>query len=157
MADDDLGWDGPVHGRVGVLAADGERVQCHVCGGWFANLGQHATFGHGLDVDEYRRRFGLKATTGLVGSALRAALARRAAARKGTATYARFQAGGRASAAGRAPRGPWSLEERLDPARRAAQRANLEKAWAALRERRCDSAPPESTPPATTGTGQQAR
>jgi hypothetical protein len=25
-------WDGPIHGQLGVLATDGDKVECHVCG-----------------------------------------------------------------------------------------------------------------------------
>src|SRR5687768_6327198 len=139
MATTDGGWDGPVHGRVGVLADDGERAQCHVCGGWFHNVGSHASQSHGLHAEAYRARFGLNATTALVGPALRAATSRRSAARVGTAGYARFQAA-RAARAGLTPeqrRGePWRAEARLDPTRLAAQRANLAKAQAAQRRRR---------------------
>lgn len=58
------------HGAVGVLADDGERVQCHICGRWFSHLGSHVRQGHGVEPSDYRREFGLCQATGLVGPAL---------------------------------------------------------------------------------------
>ncbi len=57
-------WDGPYFGVLGVLteAPDGDTVQCHVCGDWFALLGTHANASHGLGADAYRRSFGLAGT-----------------------------------------------------------------------------------------------
>ena len=63
-------WPGPIHGELGVLAGDGQRVQCHVCGRWFKSLAAHASMLHGLSPDEYRATFGLRARTALVGQAL---------------------------------------------------------------------------------------
>lgn len=50
----------------GVLVVDdmGERVQCHVCGRWYAALSAHVK-GHGLDADRYREQFGLARTRSL--------------------------------------------------------------------------------------------
>ncbi len=31
-------WEGPIHGEPGVLASDGDRVQCHACGGWYKSV-----------------------------------------------------------------------------------------------------------------------
>lgn len=59
----------PIHGELGVLRDDGEKVQCHVCGEWFGHLGGHAAHAHGLGADEYRRRFGLMRKTKLGGPA----------------------------------------------------------------------------------------
>lgn len=53
--------------QYGVLASDGERVQCHICGRWYKGLGTHAWQAHGISADEYREEFGLKYTHGLVG------------------------------------------------------------------------------------------
>lgn len=41
-------WGGPYFGQFGVLADDGDRVQCHVCGDMFDLLGAHANHKHGL-------------------------------------------------------------------------------------------------------------
>lgn len=60
-------WDGPVYGEVGVLLNDGERVECHCCGKWYGNLGNHVLRTHGLSPDTYRAIFGLRQKTGLIG------------------------------------------------------------------------------------------
>ena len=67
-------WGGPFFGRFGVLAedSDGDSVQCHVCGDWYALLGTHANAAHGLGADAYRRAFGLRKTTGLASTNYRA-------------------------------------------------------------------------------------
>ncbi|AHY48418.1 ROS/MUCR transcriptional regulator protein (plasmid) [Rubrobacter radiotolerans] len=57
---------GVIHGRRGVLASDGERVQCHVCGRWYAHLGAHVRMKHDMEADEYKREFGLMSKTGLI-------------------------------------------------------------------------------------------
>jgi hypothetical protein len=61
--------DEPVHGQLGVLLDDGERVQCHACGEWFLHLGSHAFHSHGLRADDYRRTYGLMQKTKLGGPA----------------------------------------------------------------------------------------
>ena len=58
-----------MHGQLGVLRDDGERVQCHACGEWFLHLGSHTFHGHGLTADAYRQRFGLMQKTKLGGPA----------------------------------------------------------------------------------------
>ena len=47
-----------VFGRVGHLAIEDARLQCHLCGGWFVLLGAHAWHSHGLLAKEYRRDSG---------------------------------------------------------------------------------------------------
>jgi ribosome-binding protein aMBF1 (putative translation factor) len=143
MDSDDL-WETPIYGRLGVLTDDGERAQCHLCGGFFANLGGHVTQVHGVTPDEYKERFGLKASTGLHGPALKELRRRQAAARVGTPGFENFQTAAERAQAAITPeqRSAWSrgrkarLEERLDPARRAASAANLEKANRELQARR---------------------
>jgi ribosome-binding protein aMBF1 (putative translation factor) len=140
---DDL-WEGPVHGQLGVLADDGERAQCHICGDYFGNLGGHVSQVHGVSPDEYKERFELKASTGLLGPALKDLRRRQAADRIETTGFERFQRAAKRAQAAISPeeRSGWSrgrrarLEERLDPARRAANEANLTKANEVLRERR---------------------
>lgn len=40
--------------------ADDDRVQCHLCGGWYRTVGgRHLLLGHGWTLEEYRRAFGL--------------------------------------------------------------------------------------------------
>ena len=63
-------WDGPIHGELGVLAVEGDRVQCHVCGEWYKSLGHHTVLAHRVSADEYRAIFGLRLSTGLIGPAL---------------------------------------------------------------------------------------
>jgi hypothetical protein len=61
---------GFVYGQIGVLASDGERVQCHICGKWFGHLGGHVKRAHDAEAADYKAEFGLNATTGLIGPAL---------------------------------------------------------------------------------------
>jgi ribosome-binding protein aMBF1 (putative translation factor) len=143
MSTDDV-WEGPVHGTLGVLADDGERAQCHICGEFFGNLGGHVSQVHGVSPDEYKERFELKASTGLLGPALKDLRRRQAADRIESDGFERFQHAAKQAQAAISPeeRSGWSrgrrarLEERLDPARRAANEANLNKANAILQERR---------------------
>ena len=55
-------------GYIGVLAEDSKEgtLQCHVCGKWYEQLPTHYTRKHGIDGEQYRRKFGL-----LVGTALK--------------------------------------------------------------------------------------
>jgi hypothetical protein len=62
-------WPDHIHGQLGVLHNDGERVQCYACGGWYLHLGSHTFHAHGLTADEYRRTFGLMQRTKLGGPA----------------------------------------------------------------------------------------
>jgi hypothetical protein len=57
-----------IFGEIGILADDGERVQCHICGKWFAALAQHVRQKHGWSREEYCDHFGLKRTTKLSGA-----------------------------------------------------------------------------------------
>jgi DNA-binding XRE family transcriptional regulator len=143
MVSEDL-WEAPIHGRLGVLADDGERAQCHLCGDFFGNLGGHVTQVHGVTPDEYKERFELKASTGLHGPALKELRRQQAAARVGTTGFDNFQTAAQRVQAVISPeqRSSWSrgrrarLEEQLDPARRAANEANLHKANVELQARR---------------------
>lgn len=63
-------WDGPIYGELGVLNDDGEKVECHCCGVYVSNLGNHIRV-HDLTPDEYRSVFGLNYGQGLLGPALR--------------------------------------------------------------------------------------
>ena len=60
-----------VHGERGVLASDGEKVQCHLCGEWFVSLALHVRQIHDLTADEYREEFGLMRGTPLMGDGMR--------------------------------------------------------------------------------------
>lgn len=63
LSDDQLNIDdNPTQeffGQPGVLASDGDLVQCHLCGRWFHGLNQHVMKKHGMSCDDYRREFGL--------------------------------------------------------------------------------------------------
>ena len=61
---------GRIFGAPGVLATDGERVQCHLCGKWFQALNQHIMKKHRMDCDDYRARFGLNWGASLFSPAL---------------------------------------------------------------------------------------
>lgn len=66
----DLGaWDGPIYGDLGVLADDGEKVQCHCCGAYYHALPVHVYRAHDVTVDEYKALFGLPRQRGLTGPA----------------------------------------------------------------------------------------
>jgi len=67
-------WDGPLYGELGVLATDGQRVECHMCGGWYKLLPSHVWRAHGATAAEYRALFGLAAKHGLVSADLSARL-----------------------------------------------------------------------------------
>lgn len=48
------------HGYQGVLLFDdiNNKCQCHVCGRWFASVGQHAAIKHRIGRDDYKMRYG---------------------------------------------------------------------------------------------------
>jgi endogenous inhibitor of DNA gyrase (YacG/DUF329 family) len=60
-----------MYGETGVLATDGEKVQCHECGRWFKRLIGHIKPAHGLDANEYKEAFGINQTTSLMSPAQR--------------------------------------------------------------------------------------
>lgn len=49
------------HGFLGVIMYDDkdDRVQCHICGRWYASVGAHVARGHGISGPDYKERFGL--------------------------------------------------------------------------------------------------
>jgi hypothetical protein len=51
--------DGPIFGELVVLAEEGCRVQCHICGRWKKQLANHALYAHRVSPAEYRAIFGL--------------------------------------------------------------------------------------------------
>jgi hypothetical protein len=140
--DSDRVWEGPIHGALGVLADDGERAQCHICGDYYGNLGGHVSQVHGVAPEDYKAFFGLNATTGLLGPALKQIRQEQADARKSSPAYARFMAAGAAARAALPPeqrsnRGRrLRLQQRLDPKVQAARRASLERANEVLRQRK---------------------
>lgn len=73
-----MAWAGPIHGRIGVLERDGDRLECHCCGRWYRSLGSHITQRHHLLADDYRAIFGLRARTSLDGPSVQAGKRERA-------------------------------------------------------------------------------
>jgi len=136
-------WDGPVFGTLGVLAADGDRVQCHCCGRWFKFLAAHVVQRHRLLADEYRAIFGLMRRTGLVGAATRAA--KREAALPVLSQFWDSSPFKSASPEERSVwfrrRAPRRLEELRDPDHRAVRQRNMAKATESRRGRTGPDAP----------------
>lgn len=60
-------------GYMGVVSYSKERdrVQCHICGRLFLNVGCHAKFAHGLLAQDYKKKVGLALKTALVGEGTR--------------------------------------------------------------------------------------
>jgi hypothetical protein len=60
------------YGFVGVLLQDSKRevVQCAKCGNWFAFLGAHIKHCLNITVREYKEKYGLNYTTGLISDEL---------------------------------------------------------------------------------------
>lgn len=52
---------------------DEDKVQCHICGGWFGNLGQHTKRAHDVQVDDYKMEYGLSLRTALCSKKISAA------------------------------------------------------------------------------------
>jgi predicted transcriptional regulator len=52
---------------------NGETIKCLLCGQRFRRLGQHLAAKHDINVDDYRRRFGLPWSRGLTSAASRKA------------------------------------------------------------------------------------
>lgn len=63
------------YGYLGALSVsiDGERVQCHQCGGLFRNLGPHIRHIHKTTVTDYRKKYQLSPTTALLSESEREA------------------------------------------------------------------------------------
>lgn len=55
------------YGYLGVLMYDdvNDKVQCHICGKWFVNVGGHTSKKHKIPADDYKIRFGLTLRTAL--------------------------------------------------------------------------------------------
>lgn len=59
-------------GEIGKLNEEGEKVQCHICGKYFRNLGLHVSRGHKIMCDEYRETYGLSRNFALCSEAFSA-------------------------------------------------------------------------------------
>lgn len=55
-----------MYGEIGVVRFEDDRMQCHICGRWYKNVGQHSWQSHELNSDEYREAFGLNHQQALV-------------------------------------------------------------------------------------------
>lgn len=64
------------YGYQGVLLFNGEddKVQCHLCGDWFAYLSHHLHREHSMSAAQYKTEVGLSQTTALLGEKQRAVL-----------------------------------------------------------------------------------
>jgi hypothetical protein len=60
----------PCHAPVATVVRDGQRVMCHLCGGWFRSVVAHLRY-HGWDHIAYRQAFGLERGESLEGSETR--------------------------------------------------------------------------------------
>lgn len=58
-------WDGTIYGQLGTIQTNGDKVECHACGGWFSSVALHAIKIHRLYAFEYKAIFGLKRTATL--------------------------------------------------------------------------------------------
>ena len=63
------------YGYQGVVMYDDaeDKVQCHICGNWFASLGQHTKRTHGIKCDDYKLEYGLSLRTALCSKKISAA------------------------------------------------------------------------------------
>lgn len=59
-SDNGVGFKG-----VKIQSVDRTKMQCAECGNWFPHVGRHVRV-HGMKADDYRAKFGLNITTGLV-------------------------------------------------------------------------------------------
>lgn len=121
-------WDGPIHGELGVLRSEGDKVVCHACGRAFRLLGSHVWQAHGISAAAYKAIFGLNALTGLAGAETRELLRQHAG--RVLAGHAGSEAGRERframtpearSALSRGRR--WRLEGRRDPRNRQLRQA----------------------------------
>jgi len=66
-------------GYVGAIIFDGEsdKIQCHICGEWFANLGRHIGPSHQITAYDYKEMVGLNQSTALINESTREKLIRK--------------------------------------------------------------------------------
>jgi len=62
-------------GYMGVVLSNKEetRIQCHICGKLFEEVGTHARQAHKIKVKEYKQKFGLSFNTSLISESIRTA------------------------------------------------------------------------------------
>lgn len=67
-------FEGEGYGYEGVLLFDGttDKIQCHLCGGWYKAMGNHLHREHNMLASAYKEIVGLRQTTALVSESLRA-------------------------------------------------------------------------------------
>ena len=60
------------HGYLGVIMYDDkdDKVQCHICGGWYRHVGSHAARKHSVPASDYKDRFGLAQGIALCGTSV---------------------------------------------------------------------------------------
>jgi len=80
------------YGTYGRMLRQQDTALCHECGGWFASVGAHAYFAHGLTAAEYRRRYGLARRQPLVSLARSEEISARSKAQVGTDAWRRLEA-----------------------------------------------------------------
>lgn len=68
-------------GLYGIVDESSDGLTCHICGWVGAHLGLHSATAHELTANEYRSRFGLRRSKGLVAGATRATIRDNAANR----------------------------------------------------------------------------
>lgn len=115
----------PRHGRHGVLADDGERVQCHECGAWYRSLSSHLSRRHSMTTAQYKAAHGVPQSIGLTSAATRERFV--------TAAVTRDAAASLDGARGRKARGTKHAHP-VAPIARAALDRNLAKARIRARE-----------------------
>ncbi len=69
------------YGFMGVITTNEEQthVQCHICGYYFESLGSHVQHTHKMKAREYKEKYQLRISRGLLAPKAREALIRRTA------------------------------------------------------------------------------
>jgi predicted transcriptional regulator len=49
----------------------GDKIQCLLCGKWFIALGQHIAKSHDISIPEYKVKFNIPHSYGLIGAELK--------------------------------------------------------------------------------------
>jgi uncharacterized protein YaaR (DUF327 family) len=64
------------YGFMGALVFDGstDKIQCHFCGDWFNQLGNHLHKEHNMRASEYKSQVGLRQSTALINEVIRSKL-----------------------------------------------------------------------------------
>lgn len=128
------------YGDKGILLEIDNRVQCHLCGKWFKQLGMHITRTEGMSVDQYKEKFGLARGNGLMGSET---LHKRGVAASHLREYSHLGAAVLRSRKGQRVEGKKQRAETLmNESYQQRRLQSLRKAWAAIREAALPNHPP---------------